>query len=74
MRLCSWSRSFLMPVPLGRGPAPSLRRVVRAFLAARRRWPSGRISVRARQICWVVPAGRCPPGSDLVGLSLWWGR
>jgi hypothetical protein len=72
LSLCSWSRSFLWPVPAGRGRAPSARRVVRAFLAARRRWPAGRLSLRLGQLCWSVPAGRCPPGSDLVGRSLSW--
>jgi hypothetical protein len=46
LSLCSFGRSFLgCPSGLPSCRSPSLRRVVRAFRAARRRWPSGRLSV-----------------------------
>ena len=66
LRLVSWSRSCLMPVPLyGPGRSSSVRFVVRAFLAARRRWPGGRLSVRWCGASWVCADG-------CVGLALRW--
>lgn len=69
MRLCSYGRDFLSPV----SSRASFSRVWRAFCAARRRWPSGRLSVSLRGgLCvrWLVPGGVCPPGGDLCGLLL----
>lgn len=56
LSLCSFGRSFLCPV-LCR--PRSVRRVVRAFLAARRRWPDGRLVVGLRSVEWVTPGGFC---------------
>lgn len=69
MRLLSFGRSFLYPVG---SVAASPRRVLRAFVAARRRWPSGRLSVGLSGLRWMVPEGVRPPGSELCGLLVHW--
>lgn len=63
MRLSSFGRSFLVCLSGGR---PSPRRVLRCFLAARRRWPSGRLVLRWSGADWVV--------DGCFGVCLWWGR
>lgn len=62
LSLCSFGHDFLSPVS---SPRSSLRRVVRAFLAARRRWPTGRLTFRDGSICWCV--------GDYVGLMTHFG-
>lgn len=47
--LCSFGRSFLAPVVCS---SPSPRRVFRAFLAARRRFPCGHLVVGLRSVGW----------------------
>ncbi len=52
--LCSFGRSLVWPVSSGVRPRPRLRRAVRAFLAARRRWPAGRLGVLGLNLVWRV--------------------
>lgn len=52
----------------------SPRRVLRAFLAARRRWPSGRLSLSPCGLSFLAPSSAVPgalPGG-LVAVSLSW--
>lgn len=63
MRLCSFGRSLL--VPSFRVRPVSVRLAFRAFVAARRRWPLGRLSVGVSTLRWLDVDGCC-------GLLLEW--
>lgn len=57
--VCSFGRDFVgcaSGLPSSR--SPSLRRVLRVFLAARRRWPAGRLVVSLGSVRWDVD-GSC---------------
>jgi hypothetical protein len=71
MRLISFGRSGLVPFV---GRSASWRRALRLVLAARRRWPSGRLSVRgplAFVWCGEVPS-RWPVGVEFHSWSVSW--
>lgn len=63
MRLSSFGRSFLVCLS---GGSASPRRVVRALLAARRRWPSGSLRLRWWGCSWEAE-GCCG-----VLVQWWW--
>lgn len=68
--LASWGRDFLSPVFSRR--AVSVRRVVWAFAAARRRHPVGCLRVSPSGAGWFAPVGVCPPGSLVSVVSVSW--
>jgi hypothetical protein len=67
MDLCSFGRSFLS---VSSRPA-SLRRVVLAFVAARRRWPHGHLSVGLSSVRWLVDSADLGLGAP-CGLMVSW--
>lgn len=72
-RAASFGRSFLGPVV---GCSPSLRRLVRLFAAARRRWPSGsrrwRVWVEFGCLWWSVEWMVPHPRGACVGVCASW--
>jgi hypothetical protein len=64
LSLCSFGRDSLSAISCS---SPSWRRVLRAFLAARRRWPGGRLRVSLSILAWEEPD--CCVGLMLSG---WW--
>jgi len=72
MRLCSFGRSGLVPF-IGR--SASFRRALRLLLAARRRWPAGRLGFRgpvAFVWCGEAPMRRLPVGLEFRSWSVSW--
>lgn len=70
MLCCSWSRSFLMPIPCRSASGRcSFRRALRLLRAARSRWPDGRLVRDGIGLHWMVPRG--VGGADLSGAMVW---
>lgn len=74
MRLSSFGRSLLRC----HSSRFSFRRALRLFLAARRRWPAGRLSFNGWSLAWVLSDGCCGvllsggwPGCVLDALFRW---
>lgn len=67
MKITSFGKTFLLPSSTDRG---SIRMAFRTYLAARRRWPNGRLRIRGKWLHYMIPAGINPPGSEMTGIMM----